>query len=190
MRSRRGVHQVGVAAFGGHAPSSRVGFAREFVYALSECCSDAVLVLGGYRGLMKVVVDEAVKRGLRVVLVIPRDYEADKFPGQVAVVRTGMGRRERSSVLVRSSDVLVSLGGGIGTLTEVLLAYSYGIPVVQIVDDSVEGFLTDRFAKCFADRVLDERVGGSIIYVRRGVEAAVRACEAVGVECSGRDGYG
>lgn len=184
MRGHGGVPQIGVAAFGSHAPPKRVDLAREFVRVLSECCSDAVLVLGGYRGLMKVVVDEAVERGLGVMLVIPRDYEADEFPARVVVVRTGMGKRERSGVLVRSSDVLVSLGGGIGTLTEVLMAYSYGIPVVQVVNYSMEDFLTDRFARCFAKGVLDRRVGGSIIYVGRGVEAAVRACEAVGVKCS------
>lgn len=190
MLAHGGVAQIGVAAFGGPATPRHESLARGFVNMLSSCCGDAVLVLGGYHGLMRVVVDEAVKAGLGVVLVIPRDYEHESFPRRVVVVRTGMGRRERSSVLVRSSDVLVSLGGGIGTLTEVLLAYSYGILVIQVTNVSSGGLLTDRFADCFADGVLDRRVGGSIIYVRSGPEAAVRACKALGLECSGRVGHG
>jgi len=167
--------QVAVAAYSGEPEERRVEEARRFVGELSRLCSDAVLFLGGYRGLMRVVVDEALRRGLRVVLVIPREYEGEAFPEGVAAVRTGLGFRERSSMLVRSGDVLASLGGGVGTFFEDLLACSLGVPVVELRLGG-EGLLTERLADCMPGGVVDERLGCRITYVSSGEELAREAC--------------
>jgi len=127
------------------------------VAALAARCPDAVVLLGGYRGLMRVVADEALRRGLRVVFIIPPRYEDDVYPEGSIVIRTGLDVRERSSILVRSGDALVVLGGGVGTLFEAFIACSYGVPVYYL---SLGGdFVTDRFASCFSDGSIDARAG-------------------------------
>ena len=171
--------QIVVAAYSGDAGATRIEAAAAFVRELSKLCGDAALLLGGYRGLMRVVADEALRRGLRVVFVIPREYEGDEFPERSIVVRTGLGPRERSSVLVRSGEALAVLGGGVGTLFEVLLACSYGIPVLQLVMSNGR-LLTDRFAECISDGVVDERLGCRVRYVFSGEELARKLCSGQG----------
>ncbi len=167
--------QVAVAAYSGAPSARRAREARRFVETLAGLCSGAVLFLGGYRGLMRVVVDEALRHGLRVVLVIPREYEGEEFPGDVVVVRTGLGFRERSSILVRSGDVLASLGGGVGTFFEDLLACSIGVPVVELRLGE-DGLLTERASGCMPGGVVDERLGCRITYVSSGEELARESC--------------
>jgi uncharacterized protein (TIGR00725 family) len=168
--------QIVVAAYSGEPPSSLAGEARGFVERLAALCPSSVLFLGGYRGLMRVVAEEALRRGLRVVFVIPEAYEGDRFPQEAVVVRTGLGVRERSSVLVRSGDALAVLGGGLGTLFEVLLACSYGIPVYYLRGAGTRGLLTERFAGCIPDGVVDERVGCRVSYVSSGPRLAEELC--------------
>ncbi len=166
--------QLAVAAYSGE-PSPRLSAeAEDFVAGVASLCPGATLILGGYRGLMRVVADAALRQGLRVVMVIPKAYEGDSFPKEVIVVRTGMDVRERSSILVRSGEALAVLGGGIGTLFEALIACSYGIPVHQLVVE--EALLTSRLARCFPEGVLDPRVGCRIAYHRSGRELARAIC--------------
>ena len=166
--------QVVVAAYSGEPSPRMVEEARGFVEELASLCPNAVLFLGGVRGLMGVVAEEALRRGLRVVLVIPREYEGDVFPKGAIVVRTGLGPRERSSVLVRSGDVVAVLGGGIGTVFEVMLACSYGIPVYMVVLG--EGLLSDKLARCLPEGVVDPRLGCRIAYLSSGRGLARRHC--------------
>ena len=171
--------QVSVAAYSGEPTRDMVDNARRFVDGIARCsCGRVVLFLGGYKGLMRVVVDEALRHGLGVVLIIPVEYEGEHFPEQAIVVRTGLGLRERSSVLVRSGSVLVSLGGGVGTFFEELIAYSYGIPVIRVARSGGE-LLTDRLAECFPSGRLDVRINRRILYVDNGFDAAEKACRLV-----------
>jgi len=142
---------------------------------VARCTSNAVIVLGGYRGLMRAVADAALERGLRVLMVIPEAYEKDPFPPGSIIVRTGLGYRERSLVLVRTSDILVSLGGGLGTLFEELIAHSIGIPVLRLVIPG-DRLTTDRLASCFPSGVLDDRLQGKTDYSSNGRELADKVC--------------
>jgi uncharacterized protein (TIGR00725 family) len=165
--------QIGVAVYSGDLDSKLRLEVSLFTETLSKTCPDAVLVVGGYRGGMRVVVDEALKKGLKVVMVLPRDYEGDPAPSQAIAVRTGMDVRGRSVVLVRSSDVLVVMGGGSGTLMEAITAYSIGVPVVYLVDT---GYPTDALAAAYPRGEIDPRIGRLVYYVTSGREAAEKAC--------------
>ncbi len=165
--------QIGVAVYSGD-PGSRVErIVSEFLETVRGQCPDAVIIVGGYRGGMRLVVDGALERGLRVLLVLPREYEGDPVPHGVLVVRTGMDVRGRSVILVRSSDVLVVVGGASGTLMEAVTAYGLGVPVVYVVST---GLPTDSFAAAYPDGVLDPRIGRLIYYVGSGREAGEKAC--------------
>ena len=165
--------QIGGAVYSGSLPERLHGEVRLLLKGIRERCPEAVIIVGGYRGGMKTVVDEALAQELRVVAVIPRDYEGDPYPPSVVVVRTGMDVRARSVVLVRSSDVLVVVGGGSGTLMEAVTAYSLGVPVVYMVST---GLPTDALAAAYPDGTLDPRIGRLVDYVTGGAAAAEKAC--------------
>ncbi len=54
--------------------------------------------------------------------------------------------------MVRSSDVLVALGGGAGTIIEVLLAYAMGKPAYVLVGTNLS---SDALPKAFPEYVDD-----------------------------------
>jgi len=165
--------QIGVAAFSGTPLHQHVVCGYEFVNVIAERCGrDCVLVLGGYSGLMRVIVDAAVEKGLQVMLILPREYEGERFPSNVLLVRTGMDSSARSMILVRSSDVLVALGGGIGTIVEVFSAYGMFVPVILV---SKTGLPTDRVAETFRDGLIDSRFGRLLYIVESCREAGEKA---------------
>ncbi|MGC9105091.1 MAG: LOG family protein [Thermoprotei archaeon] len=168
--------QVGIAAHGVNPSVEVEEKAKEFVRALAECRKDVTLVLGGYWGLMKVVVDEALRLGFRVVLTLPIEREDVELPEGVIRINTGCEFRCRSVMLVRSSDVLVSLGGGSGTAIEMLMAYAMGVPVFSLVNT---GMPTDELAKAYP-KYYDERGIVEVRYFTDPRELARAVCEHKG----------
>ena len=90
-----------------------------------------VVVCGGLGGVMEAVARGAAGAGGIVVGLLPGTERADANPHVTVAVPTGLGEL-RNALLVRSSDVLVSVGGSWGTLSEVALAVRTGVPVVAI----------------------------------------------------------
>lgn len=90
---------------------------------------------GGLGGVM-----EAASRGARtsnrwtdgaVVGVLPGLVAADANPYVDVVIPTGMNYA-RNTVLVAMADVVVAVGGGAGTLSEIALAWQHGKPIVAL----------------------------------------------------------
>ena len=125
---------VGIAAYSGEPPVKLVEAAREFIKLLSSRVNpkEVTIVVGGYWGLMRVIVDEALTRGFNVLIIPPLEQERVKFPEGAIVVRTGTSFRVRSVFLVRSSEVLVIMGGGAGSMQEAVTAYTEGVPTVLL----------------------------------------------------------
>ncbi|MGC8570530.1 LOG family protein [Caldivirga sp.] len=168
--------QVAIAAHSGEYRGEHVKAVKEVMDSLTQC--RPTVLLGGYWGLMKVAADEAISRGLRVVLILPIENEHIEAPKDAVVVRTGMEFRERSVVLVRSSDSVIALGGAAGTIMEVLLAYAMGKPTIVLKGT---GFPTDRLELAFPDYV-DDRRTSRIIYVTNPSEAGKLACASRGIQ--------
>lgn len=162
--------QVAIAAHSGEYSDEHVKAVKAVMDGLSLC--SPTILLGGYWGLMKVAADEAISRGLRVVLILPIEHEDIEPPKGAVVVRTGVEFRGRSVILVRSCDSLIALGGAAGTIIEVLMAYAMGKPTIVL---SGTGFPTDRLALAFPDYV-DQRRTSRIIYVTNPYEAGKLAC--------------
>lgn len=159
---------VGVAA---HSESSNREVAERFVSRLTKECR---LILGGYWGLMKDVADAAFNRGMQVVFILPENPIAYPPKNEYSIpINTGLDYRGRSVILVKSSSVLVTLGGESGTITELFIAYSYGIPTLILRNT---GFATDWLEKAFKNR-LDNRGLAPVIYVDTPEELAERAIE-------------
>lgn len=125
-----------------------------FAYALGLFLGkrECTVLNGGMQGTM-----EAVSKGVRaseninskVVGVLPFDnsLKANKYLD--IVIPTGIGFA-RNSILVLSSDVLIALGGGAGTLNEISYAWQFGKKVFCYT--GAEGW-----SKNLANQNLDDR---------------------------------
>jgi len=142
---------VGVAGPGGNVPADVLAAAEEVGARLAE--GGAVVVTGGLGGVM-----EAASRGARSRLghtlgILPGTDRADANGWVATAVTTGLGE-QRNAVLVRCSDVLVAVGSGYGTLSEVALALKLGRPVVSLWSWAVEGVRPADSAAQAADDAL------------------------------------
>ncbi|WP_456786323.1 TIGR00725 family protein [Cellulomonas sp. P5_C5] len=90
-----------------------------------------VVVCGGLGGVMEAVARGAASAGGTVLGLLPGSDRADANPHVTVAVPTGLGEL-RNGLLVRSSDVVVGVGGSWGTLSEIALAVRAGRPVIGI----------------------------------------------------------
>jgi uncharacterized protein (TIGR00725 family) len=92
----------------------------------------AVLLTGGTNGIMEAASKGAKSAGGLVVGILPGDT-TDVANDYVDIpITTGFGFDYRSMVLVHSSDAIIMIGGGIGTLVELSEAYMQHKPVVVV----------------------------------------------------------
>ncbi len=91
-----------------------------------EAC---VLLTGGCTGLPHAAVDGAASAGGLTVAISParnrKEHESlYRYPADSHVILfTGMGRKGRNVVLIRSADACIFLKGGMGTLNEFTIAF-------------------------------------------------------------------
>ncbi len=90
-----------------------------------------VLVCGGLGGVMEAASRGAAAEGGTVVGILPGTRWEEANPYVTVPVVTGLGEA-RNVVVVRSSDALVAVGGGYGTLSEIAYALKLGVPVVGL----------------------------------------------------------
>ncbi|WP_082494990.1 TIGR00725 family protein [Cellulomonas sp. Leaf334] len=90
-----------------------------------------VVVCGGLGGVMEAVARGAARSGGVVVGLLPGTDRSAANPHVTVALPTGLGEL-RNALLVRSSDVVVSVGGSWGTLSEVALAMRTGVPVIAL----------------------------------------------------------
>lgn len=111
----------------GDADAALAGVAEAVGRGLAE--AGAVVLCGGLSGVM-----EAACRGCRAgggtsVGILPGSDRRAANPFVDVALATGMGEM-RNALIVRASDVVVALGGGYGTLSEIAFALKIGRPVV------------------------------------------------------------
>jgi len=164
---------VGVAAYSGPPPQHLIAAAEEFLQALALCVnpSNTVIVTGGYWGLMKHVVDYSLSLGFKVLIIPPVEMEDVAFPGKALVVRTGTSFRVRSIYLVRTSEVLVALGGAGGTIQEVVTAYTEGVPAYVL---GATGMPTDKLSSLAPH--IDERRRAEVRIIKEPSALATAVC--------------
>jgi len=92
-----------------------------------------VLVTGATTGFPDIVSRAARRRGCLTVGISPassREEHTTRYSlpddGVDVLVYTGFGLKGRNVINVRSSDVVIIFGGGIGTLNEFTIAYDEG----------------------------------------------------------------
>jgi uncharacterized protein (TIGR00725 family) len=91
----------------------------------------AVLVGGGTGGVMEASCRGAKEAGGLTVGFLPYADKSKANPYVDLAFPTGMGTI-RNILTARGCDSLVMIGGGVGTLNEVTIAYDSGVPVVVL----------------------------------------------------------
>ena len=106
----------------------------------------AVVVCGGGSGVMEAVCRGAWSAGGTTVGLLPGLDRSDGNPHLSVSLPTGLGQG-RNLLLVRSSDALLAVGGGFGTLSEIAHALRTGTPVVGLATWSLalDGRPVDAF---------------------------------------------
>ena len=117
---------------------------------------NAVLICGGLGGVMEYACKGAKENGGLTVGIVPQDdySKANKFCD--IVICTGIGY-SRDFIVSYSSDAIISVGGGVGTLIELCVGYMAKKLMVSIEDS---GGTSDIYGGKFLDerkRVIIEK---------------------------------
>jgi len=91
----------------------------------------AVLVCGGLGGVMEGAAKGARSAGGMTLGILPGFSRAEANPYISISIPTGFGVA-RNILVVRSSDVLIAISGGHGTLTEISFALHFAKPVIGL----------------------------------------------------------
>jgi hypothetical protein len=93
----------------------------------------AVLLCGGLSGVMEASAKGAKDAGGLTVGVLPGSSERESRPNPYidVAIFTGMSDA-RNAINVRSSDVIIAISGGYGTLSEIAHGLKIGKPVVLL----------------------------------------------------------
>ncbi|MGC8603737.1 MAG: hypothetical protein ACP5VS_08630 [Desulfomonilaceae bacterium] len=110
-----------------------------------------ILLTGGCPGLPHMAGLGAQSTGGSVLAVSPAKNRSEHlkfycYPvDSDIIVFTGMGNKGRNVVLIRSADIAIFLGGGIGTLNEFTIAFDDFTPEKAIGILTGTGLLSDSF---------------------------------------------
>jgi uncharacterized protein (TIGR00725 family) len=103
---------------------------------------DCILITGGTTGLPDMVSRAARRRGALTVGISPaadrREHrERYNLPTDASdvIIYTGFGLKGRNVINIRSSDIVIIFGGGMGTLNEFTIAYDEG-KVIGVLEGS------------------------------------------------------
>jgi uncharacterized protein (TIGR00725 family) len=88
-----------------------------------------VLISGGRSGIMEAASRGAAGENGFVIGILPGPDDGQANPWCTAVIPTGIGFA-RNSINVLAADVIVAIGGGAGTLSELAYAWQYEKPVI------------------------------------------------------------
>jgi uncharacterized protein (TIGR00725 family) len=91
----------------------------------------AVLICGGEGGVMEAACRGAKLAGGTTVGILPGDSRKTANPHVSIPVVTGIGAA-RNLIVVKTSQAVIAIGGGYGTLSEISFALKNGIPVIGL----------------------------------------------------------
>jgi uncharacterized protein (TIGR00725 family) len=98
----------------------------------------AILVCGGLGGVMEASARGAQRAGGMTIGILPGISSEDANPFITIPIVTGLSHA-RNVLVVRSSQALIALEGGYGTLSEVAIALTLGKPVIGLDTWDVSG---------------------------------------------------
>jgi len=91
----------------------------------------ATLICGGLKGVMEAACRGAKQEHGLTIGILPGTQKSDANKYVDIPIATGLGEA-RNSVIVRTADVLIAIGGRYGTLSEIAFALAFGKSVVGL----------------------------------------------------------
>jgi len=101
---------------------------------------EIVLVCGGLTGVMEAVAKGARSAGGITVGILPQEHKRDANEYIDISIVTGLGIG-RNVIIARTADVVISIGGEYGTLSEIAFALQMGKPVIGIRTWDIQGVI-------------------------------------------------
>ena len=93
--------------------------------------NNGILVCGGEGGVMEAACKGAKSANGLTIGVIPGFSARDANPYVDVPVITGMSHA-RNIIVVRTSNAIIAIGGGYGTLSEIAFALRLGVPIIGL----------------------------------------------------------
>jgi uncharacterized protein (TIGR00725 family) len=118
------------------ATPSQLEAAREIGRLLAK--EGAVVINGGYGGVMNAVSEGAASQGGTVVGILPESDRDGANPHLTVAIPTGLGQA-RNLLIVTAADSVIAIGSGWGTLSEIALAKRLGRSVYALDTWNVDG---------------------------------------------------
>jgi uncharacterized protein (TIGR00725 family) len=158
LAARNGLRRVPIGIIGPReATPAQCALAEEMGAALAR--HGLQLLCGGKNGVMEAACKGHAEHGGMPVGLLPDEEWHAANPYVAIPIATGIGPA-RNAIIARACLVLVAIGGGVGTLSEMALGLQFNrlvlamadAPVVNSVDrvDTVSGVIDRIAAKIFA----------------------------------------
>ncbi|AET69009.1 TIGR00725 family protein [Desulfosporosinus orientis DSM 765] len=159
--------RIGVIGQSGEIPAELQQLALEIGREIA--LRGAILLTGGTNGVMEFASKGAKTANGLVVGILPGDTmeRANKYID--IPINTGLSFDYRSLILVHSSDALIMVGGGNGTLGELSAAYLNLKPVVILEPSG--GWAKKVRAMAYEEAYLDDRKSTKLDYAQTVKEA-------------------
>ena len=140
---------------------------------------DGILVCGGRMGVMEAACRGAKRAGGLTVGILPGNTREGRNEYLDVAVPTGLGFALRNFITIRSSDAIIMLHGEVGTLSEAVLAYQHGKPLVALAST---GGWAERLQTAGLENgsYLDDRHLMKITYAQTPQEAVKAAFTLIG----------
>jgi hypothetical protein len=139
--------------------SQEIELHNEIAYQLGKYIAKQgwVLITGGKEGVMHACSKGAIEEGGIVVAILPDENPDLGTPYKTIGIATGIGYA-RNSINILSGDVIVAIGGGSGTLSEIAYAWAYNKPIIAFKN-------CNGWSSKLADTQIDNRRNDKIIGV-------------------------
>jgi hypothetical protein len=119
-----------------------------------------IVLTGGLGGVMAAAAQGAASAGGVTVGLLPGTDRSAANQWVSIAIPTGLGEL-RNGLLVRAADVVVAIGGAFGTLSELALALTTGVPVVGVNTWAIDGITQAEGPKHAVELALGLLAGGA-----------------------------
>ena len=161
---------IGVIGSGENVPVDVLSASEQVGRSIAE--KGAILVCGGRGGVMEAACRGAKSAGGITVGILPGLTRQDANEFVDVAIPTGLGYSLRNFITVRCSDAIIMLHGEVGTLSEAVLSYQHGKPLIALTT-------TDGWARRLRETALEDGayLDGRRLMQIRYVETAEDAVE-------------
>lgn len=154
--------KIGVIGYSGDINISKIKRIENITIELGRVLAQKGhhILNGGRDGVMELVSKGAKEFNGKVTGVLPWDQDGNEYLD--FEIKTGLDFSMRSFILLKSVDVVISLGGEVGTGIEILGAYAYSKPLILL-----------KGSGGWTDRIIDNLIEDKYIDNRKLVEAYI-----------------